>query len=211
MYIPNVDQASEAEWRRLVQEVGFGTLIAVGRDREFPIAIPVHYAWREPEILVHFHVQNPVWDALAEQPAAMLQVLGPHAYIPGQWNAPDGRAPEHGIPTSYFAVVQLQGSVSLVDDPDGLAALLQEQVDAMQPEGGLEPVTSGAPYGQFLGAIRGLRLQVHDVVAKRKFGSNRAHDHRERIAHALDQRGSGRDRDVAAWIRDTPSSGDLGR
>ena len=146
-------------------------------------------------MLLHLAKPNPVWDAIAERPRALLSVFGAYAYIPGHWNQD-----EYGVPTSYYAAVQLACDVATVDDPAELAAILERQLGHFQPEGRHAPVEPGDNrYGKLLGSIRGIRLTVTDVRAKFKFGGNRTAQHREVVAKNLGDRGSSLDREARAY------------
>lgn len=189
----------DAEWRAFLREHDFGELIAPGRDRELPVVVPTHFLWDgENEVLLHLARPNPVWEALAERPRALLSVFGAYTYIPGHWNQD-----EYGVPTSYYAAVQLACDAAVVDDPDELAALLGRQLGHFQPEGMHAPVTSGETrYGKLLPGIRGIRLTVTDVRAKLKFGTNRTVGHRQAIAEKLGERGRPLDLEARAHVLD---------
>jgi transcriptional regulator len=136
-------------------------------------------------VLLHLAQPNPVWDALAERPRALLSVFGAYTYIPGHWNQD-----EYGVPTSYYAAVQLACDAEIVDDPAGIAAILERQLAHFQPEGKHAPVEPGDnPYGKLLGSIRGIRLSITDVRAKFKFGANRTIEHRRVVGTKLAERG----------------------
>jgi transcriptional regulator len=136
-----------------------------------------------------------VWEAIEERPRALLSVFGAYAYIPGHWNQD-----EYGVPTSYYAAVQLACDIEPTDDAATLAKILKQQLAHFQPEGKHAPVEPGdSPYGKKLGAIRGLRLTVTDVRAKFKFGGNRTPQHREAVAQNLGERGSALDREARAY------------
>src|SRR2546428_13941269 len=108
----------------------------------------------------------------------MLSVFGAYAYSPGHWNQD-----EYGIPTSYYAAVQLACDVEPIDDDAALAKILERQLAHFQPEGKHAPVEPGDnPYGKKLSMIRRLRLTVTAVRAKFKFGGNPTAHHREVVA-----------------------------
>ena len=183
----------DAEWRDFLKTHDFGELIVPGKDRDLPVVVPTHFIYDgDHTVLLHLAKPNPVWDAIAERPRALLSVFGAYAYIPGHWNQD-----EYGIPTSYYAAVQLACDVETVDDPAALAAILERQLAHFQPEGKHAPVLPGDNrYGKQLPNIRGLRLTVTDVRAKFKFGSNRTPQHRAAIAEKLGERGSPLDREA---------------
>lgn len=189
----------EAEWRAFLADHDFGELIAPGAGRDLPVVVPTHFVWDgASEVLLHLARVNPVWQALAERPRAMLSVFGAYAFIPGHWNQD-----EYGVPTSYYAAVQLACDAEIVDDEARLAAILERQLGHFQPEGMHAAVEPGDNrYGTLLPSIRGLRLSVTEVRAKLKFGSNRTVQHREAVAAKLVERGSPLDIEARAHVLD---------
>jgi len=91
------------------------------------------------------------------------------AYIPTTWRAKAGGPDEDGVPTSYYAAVQLTCQAEIVDDPQRKAELLRRQLAHFQPRGDHAQVAVDMPpYGRMLSGIRGLRLHVASVAAKFK-------------------------------------------
>ena len=188
---------TDSEWRDFLKTHDFGDLIVPGAPtRDLPIVVPTHFIWDgDKTVLLHLARINPVWEAIAERPRALLSVFGAYAYIPGHWNQD-----EYGVPTSYYAAVQLACDIEATDDDSALAKILESQLAHFQPEGKHAPVEAGEnPYGKKLSAIRGLRLTVTDVRAKFKFGGNRTEEHREAIAKKLDERGRGLDPEARGY------------
>ena len=177
---------SDEEWHAFLADHDFGELIVPGVGRDLPIVVPTHFVYDgDKTVLLHLAQPNPVWEALAERPRALLSVFGAYTYIPGHWNQD-----EHGVPTSYYAAVQLACDAEVLDDPAQIAAILERQLAHFQPEGKHAPVEPGDNrYGKLLGSIRGIRLSVTDVRAKFKFGANRTVEHRRAVAAKLAERG----------------------
>ena len=177
---------SDEEWHAFLADHDFGELIVPGVGRDLPIVVPTHFIYDgDKTVLLHLAQPNPVWEALAERPRALLSVFGAYTYIPGHWNQD-----EYGVPTSYYAAVQLACDAEIVDDPAGIAAILERQLAHFQPVGKHAPVEPGDnPYGKLLGSIRGIRLAVTDVRAKFKFGANRTVEHRRVVGAKLAERG----------------------
>lgn len=177
----------EDEWRAFLSTHDFGELIAPGRDRDLPIVVPTHFVWDGAhEVVLHLAKPNPVWDALAERPRALLSVFGAYTFIPGHWNQD-----EYGVPTSYYAAVQLACDARVTDEETEIAAILERQLDHFQPEGMHAPVEPGGNrYGQLIPSVRGIVLTVTGVRAKLKFGTNRTVQHRQVIAEKLGERGT---------------------
>ena len=177
---------TDAEWRAFLADHDFGELIVPGAGRDLPVVVPTHFIYDgDKTVLLHLAQPNPVWEALAERPRALLSVFGAYTYIPGHWNQD-----EYGVPTSYYAAVQLACDAAVLDDPAQIAAILERQLAHFQPEGKHAPVEPGENrYGKLLGSIRGIRLSVTDVRAKFKFGANRTVEHRRVVAAKLAERG----------------------
>jgi transcriptional regulator len=193
---------SDEEWHAFLADHDFGELIAPGSGRDLPIVVPTHFVYDgDRTVLLHLATPNPVWDALAERPRALLSVFGAYTYVPGHWNQD-----EYGVPTSYYAAVQLACDAEVIDDPALVAAILERQLAHFQPEGKHAPVEPGENrYGKLLGSIRGIRLSVTDVRAKFKFGANRTAEHRRAVAAKLAERGRPLDLEARAnLLRRTP-------
>lgn len=189
----------DAEWRAFLADHDFGELIAPGAGRDLPVVVPTHFVWDgATEVVLHLARVNPVWAALEERPRALLSVFGAYTFIPGHWNQD-----EYGVPTSYYAAVQLSCDAELVDEEPRIAAILARQLGHFQPEGRHADVEPGENrYGRQLPSIRGIRLTVTDVRAKLKFGSNRTVQHREAIAEKLAERGGPLDAEARAHVLD---------
>ena len=195
MLIKKHDAAiSEDEWKAFLASRDFGELIAAGRGRDVPVVVPTHFIYDgDRTIRLHLAVPNPLWEAVAENPLALVSVYGDYTYIPTQWNADPGAPVEYGIPTSYYAAVQATVRIRTVNDPVELSSILNAQLAHFQPEGGHEPVEPANEYGPHLRAIRGIVGTIEDVRAKFKYGGNKTVEHRRRIADALASRNRGLD------------------
>lgn len=186
----------EAEWQRWLAARDFGQLAVNGLPGEPPYVQPLHFAYDAGQgaVLAHLARPNPLWPALEADPCVTLSVVDDYVYVPGPWQAPPDTPPEHGVPTSFYAAVQLRCTAHIVDGPAQKADLLNRLVDHFQPEGGSARATVGeAPYGRLLSGIRGLRLEVSDVRAKFKYASHKPEEVQERITAGLAARGGPRD------------------
>jgi transcriptional regulator len=182
----------EDEWQAVLHEFDFGQLIAPGGpDRDLPIVVPTHFIFDgEHTLELHLARPNPVWRALAERPRALFTVVADHVYVPAAVNANPGDDPALGVPTSYYAAVQVEVDVEIVDDPAAKAAILARQLRHFEPEGS-NRVTPGVDVEsdlRLMPGIRGLRLTITGVNAKFKYGGNKTQERRADIATALQTR-----------------------
>jgi transcriptional regulator len=209
VHVPAVDRPiDDEEWRAFVRAQGFGHLICMGRDREVPVVVATQYVFEDPVVLMHVAVPNPILGALGERPAAVLAVAGDWAFIPSSWKAIGDEDPRLGIPTTYYAAVQLSGRVEVIEDPDELAALLRRQLARLQ--GDVDVADPATEHRARLASIRGVVLHVESVVAKFKYGGNVDEAHRRAVLARLEERGTVRDAVAAQHLRrriDGPSAG----
>ena len=195
MYIATVDAGfDEAEWRDFVVSQGFGHLVASGRGRVVPVVVPTQFVLEGDELILHLVGKNPIFEAIAEQPRVLMSVAGDWAFIPSAWRAIGDEDPLLGIPTTFYAAVQLQGPATVVSDPAEVAAVLRRQLKALQPRDEIaDPLE--AHKGK-LSTIQAIRITLEQVRAKFKYGDNFDRAHREAVIAALEHRG--RPGDLAA-------------
>jgi len=187
----------DEQWRAFVAEQGFGQL-AVSGTGDVPVVVPTQFVVEGDHVLLHLAKPNPVFGALEATPRAVLTVAGDWAYIPGAWKAIGAEDPALGIPTTYYAAVQLIGTVEIVDEPEELAAILRKQLaDVEPPDGGLQdPMVHLSRFR----VIRGVRLSIDEVRSKFKYGGNADAEHRQAIAQRLVDRSEPGDRAAAARV-----------
>jgi transcriptional regulator len=182
---PNHDD----EWRAVLHDHDFGQLIAPGgADREPPVVVPTHFSFDgERTVELHLVKPNPVWRALAERPRALLTVVTDYVYVPAAVNANAGENPTLGVPTSYYAAVQAEVDVEVVDDPAVKATILARSLSRFEPADSIRvaPAVDMDSDRKLLKGIRGLRLTLTGVNAKFKYGGNKTVEHRVAIAAAL--------------------------
>jgi transcriptional regulator len=185
---PNHDD----EWRAVLREFDFGALIAPGGPhRDLPVVVPTHFIFDGEQTLeLHLARPNPVWQALAERPRALFTVVADYVYVPAAVNADAGDDPALGVPTSYYAAVQAEVDVEIVDDPVAKAEILARQLRHFEPPDSVRitPSVDVESDLRLMPGIRGLRLTITGVRAKFKFGGNKTQEHRADIAAALEDR-----------------------
>jgi transcriptional regulator len=188
---------ADDEWRAFVAAQGFGHLVAAGRHRDVPVVVPTQFVVDGDVVLLHLARPNPIWSALDENAAVVLSVAGDWAYVPSAWKAIADEDPALGIPTTYYAAVQLVGDASVVDDDAGKLAILRRQLADVQPD---MAVADPSVHLRRLPGIRGIRITIRDVVAKFKYGGNVDAAHRLAIAERLEARDGPGDRSARAQL-----------
>ena len=202
MLIRRHDEMAEGAWRGFVAEHDFGQFVFPGDGSAMPVVAPSHFVLvGEDRVLAHFTRDNPLWARVAESPRCVLAVIGAYAYVPSDWNASDEEGAAYGVPTSYYAAVQLEGTCRAVDAPRGMADLLNAMLAHFEPGSARRPVEAGDnPDARQFPAIRGIDMRVERVRAKAKFGGNRTAAHRAKVKARLEARGLPLDLEAAGFM-----------
>jgi len=188
VYVPKADRTlGDDEWREFVDSQRFGHMIAAGADREYPVVAATQFVLEGDEVLMHFALPNPVLGALAEHDRAVMSIAGDWAFVPSAWKAIDGEDPMLGIPTTYYAAVQLRGRAQVAASTAETAAVLRRQLAALQPDVPVADPEEAHPAK--LRAIRAVTLHIEDVIAKFKYGGNVDEPHRRAVIDHLRGRG----------------------
>ena len=200
MYLAKVDRGfGEDEWREFVASQGFGHLVAAGVEREVPVVVPTQFVLDGDEVILHLVDKNPILEAIDEQPRVLMSVAGDWAFIPSSWKAIGEEDPLLGIPTTYYAAVQMEGSATIVSDPGEVAAVLRRQLAVLQP--GLEVADPLTAHEAQLRTIRAISIVIEEVRAKFKYGGNVDLGHREAVIAGLERRGGPGDLAAARQTR----------
>ncbi|MEV0968389.1 FMN-binding negative transcriptional regulator [Microtetraspora glauca] len=185
MLIHPWDAADEDASLDFVRSNEFGHLIAAGRGRDVPVVVPTQFHLTEDRrALLHLARPNPIWTAIDENPMVLLSVAGDWAYIPGAWKILPGEGdPAMGVPTTYYAAVQLVCRARVVTDAEGKAAILRRQIERLDHDL-VDPVRHERRFP----GIRGLELTIEKIDGKFKYGGNADAAHREHISRLLRER-----------------------
>lgn len=205
MFVPPADRSfGEDEWRAFVDTQRFGHLVAPGAA-EYPVVAPTQFVLDGRRVLCHFAAPNPVLEALEAEPRAVMSVAGDWAFIPSEWKAIGDEDPLQGIPTTYYAAVQLRGPAAVLHDPAAIADVLRVQLATLQPA---VPVADPlAAHSAQLRGIRAVVLTVEGATAKFKYGGNVDEDHRRAVIGRLTERGGAGDLAAAAHTERRLSGG----
>ena len=186
MLIHAWDRGDPQEALAYVRATEFGLLIAAGRDRTIPVVVPTQFVLVDDgTVVLHLARANPIFPAIAENSRVILSVTGDWSYIPAAWTAIADEDPASGIPTTYYASVELRCTAEVLDAPDAVLDVLRTQISRFEPGGG--PADPAVHTGR-LAAIRAIRLKIDELRAKFKFGGNVDVAHRSAVADRLNER-----------------------
>ena len=152
-------------------------------------------------LIGHVARANGVWPLLPQQAVAVFH--GPQAYVSPSWypsKAIDGKQ----VPTWNYATVHAHGTLSAVDDPDRLRAILNTLTQASEGHRTAPWSMADAPPDyivRMLRAIVGIELAVERWEGVWKVSQNRTDTDRAGVVHGLVAEGTPAAADMAALVR----------
>jgi|GEM_PF-1260955 len=188
--------------RQFLQQHYFGLLLTADLQLS---AIPFLFEWDQPTGLTgsvygHLAAQNPQLQGLQDGDSVKLVVQGPHAYV-----AAECYQQQPQVATWNYSLVELTGTVQLLDPKSTLALVRRQQAKANQalPQqvrdgfvskaAGREPVTatgrqSNLAYEkQLSAAIKGFAVSIESLHAKMKLSQNKTPAARQDVLQFLQQ------------------------
>jgi len=142
----------------------------------------------------HFAKANRHWQALAGR-ETLVVFSGPHSYV-----SPANYVEELSVPTWNYIAVHAYGTLELVEDEVGKAALLAGLIEANEPA--YAERWNAMPDGfrrTMLAGIQGFRIPIARIEGKFKISQNRAPEERANV-QAAQAVGTLDERALAAWM-----------
>ena len=199
MYTPDFFRVeNRATSVHVMQDYPLATLVS-RRETEIEASpVPVLYQANAGAGQLRFHLAraNPQVQALTEGQRVLLMFHGPHAYVSPSWYR------SAGVPTWNYIAIHCYGCARVMDDPEALWQLLQQQTQ--QHERGLTlPWVPQLPEAQrrtLLEKIVGFELDIETLEAKYKLSQNRSPSDRAGVIQGLQARGGDNNLQMARWI-----------
>ena len=194
MYLPKHFEVTDtAALQALVQARPLATWVTVVDGEPVVNHVPFRLDTTRGEhgtLVGHVARANPVW----QRPGPSVLVFqGADGYVSPSWY-PSKR--EHGkvVPTWNYAVVHAHGTPRIVDDADGLLAIVSSLTDAHEAPRTAPWKVADAPgdyVAQMLRAIVGIEIPVQRWVGKFKLSQNHAAANRQGAVDGLNQTRAG--------------------
>ncbi|SDA74615.1 FMN-binding negative transcriptional regulator [Mesorhizobium qingshengii] len=191
----------------LIRAHPLGLLICNGAEGPVANSIPFLLDADVPpngRLRAHLARANPQWRLLADNPASPVLIVfqGSDAYVTPSWYETK-RETGKVVPTWNYAIVQVRGTVKVMDDQDWLARQIAD-LTASQ-EGAREApwaVTDApAPFIQSqIKGIIGLEIEINEIHGKWKVSQNRPVADRAGVAQGLESEDH-RSPDMASLVR----------
>lgn len=166
---------NEDELHDLIDEFPFATLIAGDEVNHLPL-------YRDGNKLVgHMSRKNPL--SLNEKVKVIFH--GPHTYINSSWYA------KNDVPTWNYAVVQVDGTLKLVEDVKGVLKILNfsnDHMNKMYEEKWDMYVPEDLRGSDLTNAIVGFEISMDKIEGKFKLSQNRKDDDYTGVLEGLKRR-----------------------
>lgn len=207
MYIPApFDVSDQAALFAFAERHSFATLVTTHGDAPFATHLPLlleREVGPKGTIVGHLARANPQWRDAASR-TALVVYQGAHAYISPTWYAEPNT-----VPTWNYEAVHAYGSLTLVENPAELTALVTRMVDYYErsmPEpwrfDSAAPMVAG-----LIKQIVGFRIEVERWEGKAKLNQNHSRERRERVVAALEQLPGEDEQAIAARMRSQLGAG----
>lgn len=207
MYMPPAFEENDPDvlWG-IVKAHPLGLMIS--RDGEGVLANPIPFEVTKADgktvFTAHLAKSNPQWRDLAGQ-NVLVVFQGANTYVTPQWYESKR---EHGkvVPTWNYAVIQVRGTVRLIDDRDWLLAQVNRLTDHHEANvgQGASWKVSDAPddfiQSQIKGIV-GIEIDVTQLTGKLKTSQNRPVPDRAGVAAGLEASGGEQNTRMAGLVR----------
>ncbi|MER8694939.1 FMN-binding negative transcriptional regulator [Mesorhizobium opportunistum] len=158
----------------------------------------------------HLARANPQWRLIADNPASPVLIVfqGTDAYVTPSWYETK-RETGKVVPTWNYAIVQVRGTVKVMDDQDWLARQIADLTASQEGvrEAPWAVTDAPAPFIQSqIKGIIGLEIEIGEIHGKWKVSQNRPVADRVGVAHGLESEVA----DSSDMVRLVKSYGGLG-
>jgi transcriptional regulator len=174
MYVPSSFRIDDRDTlHAFVRTYSFATLIT-GGDNPFATHLPLLLdSDRGPHgtLVGHFARPNPHWELDHRRHGSLAIFHGPHAYISPSWY----RSGLPAVPTWNYAAVHAVGRLSIMQDPNQIAAVLDRTVQAYEggrPQPWINPLSPEAKQKLISGVVA-FDMPIDSLEGKFKLSQNR--------------------------------------
>ncbi|MFW5434963.1 pyridoxamine 5'-phosphate oxidase family protein [Paenibacillus apiarius] len=186
-----------AETEQFLQEMSFGILGTINQDG-WPELTPLNFVYHDNYLYFHGSVAGQKMKNLKADQKVTFAVAKEYAIIPSYFKDPKLACPA----TAFFKSVLIKGYAEILSDLTEKAKALSAFMHKLQPEGGYDPIDPADP--DYTGQIKStsvVRVTVHDLSAKYKFGQNMNSSDFEKVTDGLLKRNKEMDRETVAMMQ----------
>ncbi|MER8973792.1 MULTISPECIES: FMN-binding negative transcriptional regulator [unclassified Mesorhizobium] len=190
---PHFQETRQDVLHGLIRAHPLGLLVSNGVEGPVANAIPFLLDADVPpngRLRAHLAKANPQWRLLADNPLARVLVVfqGADAYVTPSWYETK-RETGKVVPTWNYAIVQVRGSVTVIEDQDWLAEQISDLTMSQEGSRSAPWAVTDAPapfiQSQIKGIV-GLEIEITEISGKWKVSQNRPAADRVGVAEGLE-------------------------
>ncbi|TDG00275.1 pyridoxamine 5'-phosphate oxidase family protein [Paenibacillus piri] len=169
---------------QFLHEMSFGILGTLHEDG-WPELTPLNFVYYNNHVYFHGSMAGQKMKNMKADQRVTFSVAKEYSVIPSYFTDPMLACPA----TSFFKSVLIKGHAEILSDLAEKAAALSAFMRKLQPEGGYAPIDPSDPdYTGQLKSTSVVRIVIHELSAKYKFGQNKPAAELEQIACQLRER-----------------------
>ncbi|MER8882233.1 FMN-binding negative transcriptional regulator [Mesorhizobium sp. M0816] len=190
---PHFQETRQDVLHGLIRAHPLGLLVSNGVEGPVANAIPFLLDTDVPQngrLRAHLAKANPQWRLLADNPLARVLVVfqGADAYVTPSWYETK-RETGKVVPTWNYAIVQVRGIVTVIEDQDWLAEQISDLTMSQEGSRSAPWAVTDAPapfiQSQIKGIV-GLEIEITEISGKWKVSQNRPAADRVGVAEGLE-------------------------
>ncbi|UCI05405.1 FMN-binding negative transcriptional regulator [Mesorhizobium sp. B1-1-8] len=206
---PHFKETRQEVLHGLIRTHPLGLLVSNGAEGPVANAIPFLLdddVLPNGRLRAHLAKANPQWRLLADNPASPVLVVfqGADAYVTPSWYETK-RETGKVVPTWNYAIVQVRGTVRVIDDADWIAQQITELTASQEGGRDLPWAVTDAPPAYIQSQIKGiigLEIAITAIDGKWKVSQNRPVADRVGVAEGLESEAPNPDApDMAGMVR----------
>lgn len=180
----------------IIQNANYGTM-ALCLDNK-PYNIPFNYVKYDDCIYIHGAKKGKKIDIIKQNCLGSFSIVEDYSLLPSYFSTDSGDA---SPATHLFSSVIIDGEIQIIEDYDEKINALQALMKKYQPEGQYKPLNDKKMYEKMINATGLFKLIPQSISGKVKLGQNWNKEKFDRIIKNLKERGSKKDLDTIAKMK----------
>ena len=168
--------------REMLNGAEYGVLALCGQK---PYAVPVNFVYFDESIYFHGSPKGKKMRLLKANNSVSFNITTDSTIIPSYFSSTE----ELACPASaFFKSIIIDGEAEIIDNREAVANVFTAMMNKLQPEGKFIGFDSSKYNTQF-SALSVVKINIHEISAKFKFGQNLNPQRFQMVIEHLEQRG----------------------
>jgi transcriptional regulator len=185
----------------LLEQFPFATVSSISREQPFVNHLPITLSRlpdQSPILLGHMSRKNPQWEHFRDGSRVVIAFHGPDTYVNPSWYV------EEDVPTWNYIAIHAIGNPTVIEDFDGIVAILQKTTEHMNrinaDKWNFSIPSDLKNEADLTRAIVGFQMVPQEIVGKFKLSQNRKREDQIGVIEGLKQRKDQKSHAIAQWM-----------